>query len=36
MIVIAPARDVGPGQRLILAAADLQRQIPDWDRGSDG
>ena len=30
MIVVAPARNIGPGQWRILAAADLQRQVERW------
>ena len=37
MIVLAPARDIGPGHRRILAAADLKRQFKMriW-QGTDG
>ena len=30
MIVLAPARDIGPGDRRILAAGDLKRQFKLW------
>jgi hypothetical protein len=30
MIVFAPARDPGPGDRRILAAADLKREFKLW------
>ena len=30
MIVLAPARDLGPGDRRILAAVDLKRQFKLW------